>query len=274
MLGIERKQIIINLLKQKNRVYVSELSKQFQVTDETIRRDLKEIEKRGIATRSHGGAVLNQQGEIKPFIERELINRKLKEAIADQLKTLIHDGMVLMVDASTTTKLALERINPRLNLTVITNSYSLINDLSDNDNIRFIATGGECYGRYRAYVGTDAISTIKHYNADLALLSCHSLSLEQGYMESNQLESDVKCTMRAQSTQTIMLADHTKFNRKSLVNSLPLTDVDVLVTDVKPDLSWLNYFKIKGLTLIYPQPAQDSEAEGMASTSSDESCSF
>lgn len=258
MLGIERKQIIINILKQKNRVYVSELSQLLHVTDETIRRDLKEIEKRGIATRSHGGAVLNQQGEIKPFIEQELTNRSLKEIISLQLGNLIHDKMVLMVDASTTTKLALEKLNPRLNLTVITNSYSLINDLSDNDNIKFIATGGECFGRYRAYVGSDAINTIRHYNADVALLSCHSLSLDRGYMESNQLESDVKSTMREHATKTIMLADHTKFNHKSLVNSLQLTEVDTLVTDQQPDSNWVKYFNTKGLNLIYPKPEESS----------------
>lgn len=256
MLGIERKQLIIKQLKQNNRVLVKDLSSSFNVTEETIRRDIKELVSKGIAIKSHGGALLNpDHTQIKTFLDRELTNRELKECIAKQALELelICDGMVLMVDASTTTKSVIERLNPRLNITIITNSYTLINDMSDNENFRFIATGGECAGPYRAFVGSDALHMIRRYNVDLALLSCHSLSAEHGFMESNQLESDVKCAMSDQARHTVVLADHTKFDNISLVNSLPFNKVETLITDQKPTEQWCHLCSKLRMNLVYPQ---------------------
>lgn len=258
MLGIERKQQIIKQLKQNNKVLIKDLSNSFNVTEETIRRDIKELVRKGIAIKSHGGALLNpNNAEIKPFIDRELTNRELKDKIALQAIDLICDGMVLMVDASTTTKTVIERLSPRLNITIITNSYTLINDMSDNNNFKFIATGGECAGPYRAFVGSDAMHTIRRYNVDLALLSCHSLSLEHGFMESNQLESDVKCAMAEQAIHTVMLADHTKFDQLSLVNSLTFNQVETLVTDCAPNSKWLNACKKLRMNILYPELEED-----------------
>ena len=122
--------------------------------------------------------------------------------------------MVIMVDASTTTKIVIEHIDNAKHLTIITNSYTLIEQLCDRSNLRFIATGGEYYSKYKSYVGSDALRTIQRYNADLALLSCQSLSLYCGYTESNILEGDVKFAMSRQSSRTIEVADHTKFKRR------------------------------------------------------------
>lgn len=253
MLGIERKQQIIKQLKQNNRVLIKDLSTSFNVTEETIRRDIKELVRKGIAIKSHGGALLNPNNtEIKPFIDRELTNRELKEKIALQALELICDGMVLMVDASTTTKSVIERLNPRLNITIITNSYTLINEMSDNDNFKFIATGGECAGPYRAFVGSDALHMVRRYNVDLALLSCHSLSLDRGFMESNQLESDVKYAMSEQAQHTVVLADHTKFDRLSLVNSLPFSKVETLITDCAPSKEWQSQCEKLRINLVFP----------------------
>lgn len=252
MLALERKQFIIDRLKRDRKVYVSQLSRELAVTEETIRRDLKEIEKRGIAVRSHGGAMLNEGTILQTFAERETVNHDLKLKIAHCVQDFIHSGMIIMVDASTTTKMAIEAVDPQKELTIITNSYSLIADLSDKPNLRFIATGGECCGPYKAYVGSDALNTIRRYNVDLAILGCHSLSLECGYMESNQLEGDVKYAMSRQARQTVEVADHTKFNRRSFANVLAFSDVDVLATDERPDQAWLDYFAAHKLKLVYP----------------------
>ena len=150
MLALERKQRIIARLRQDRKVYVAELSRELEVTEETIRRDLKEMEKQGIAIRSHGGALLNSAAQIRPFTERETINHDLKAKIALCVQDFIEDGMVVMVDASTTTKMVIEQIENSKHLTIITNSYTLIDELSDRSNLRFIATGGECYGKYKA----------------------------------------------------------------------------------------------------------------------------
>ena len=261
MLALERKQKIIERLRQDRKVYVGELSRELDVTEETIRRDLKEIEKQGIAIRSHGGALLNDAAQVKPFSERETINHDLKTKIALCVQDFIEDGMVIMVDASTTTKMVIEHIDSAKHLTIITNSYTLIDQLSDRSNLRFIATGGEYYSKYKSYVGSDALRTIQRYNADLALLSCQSLSLDCGYTESNILEGDVKFAMSRQSSRTIEVADHTKFNRRSLANVLDFTDVDVLASDRRPETAWVDFFRQRKLTLVYPEASSEDEGE-------------
>lgn len=259
MLAVERKQKIIERLRRDRRVYVGELSRELDVTEETIRRDLKDIEKQGIAIRSHGGALLNSTSQVKPFLERETINHDLKWKIALCVQDLIEDGMVIMVDASTTTKMVIENIDNSKNLTIITNSYTLMDNMSERSNMRFIATGGEVYGKYKAYVGSDALRTIQRYNADLAILSCHSLSLDCGYTESNILEGDVKFAMSRRSARTIEVADHTKFNRRSLANVLDFTDVDVLASDRCPESAWVDFFKQRKLSLIYPEDSDNDD---------------
>ena len=104
--------------------------------------------------------------------------------------------------------------------------------------------------------------TIQRYNADLAILSCHSLSLDCGYTESNILEGDVKFAMSRRSARTIEVADHTKFNRRSLANVLDFTDVDVLASDRRPETAWVDFFRQRKLTLVYPQDQAEDNATG------------
>lgn len=248
--------MIIAQLRREQKVYVAQLSRTLNVTEETIRRDLKVMEQKGIIIREHGGATLNKTSAIKPFTERERINYEKKSVIADLVQDLIIDGMSIMVDASTTTKLVIERISPDKQLTIITNSFTLINELMSCPNLKFIATGGECSGPYKAYVGSDALNTISHYNVDLAILSCHSATLTEGYMESNQLEGDVKRAMARQAASVIEVADQTKLNRRSFCNVLGITEADCLVTDHAPDATWIDFFRQRKLRLIYPEKSK------------------
>ena len=251
MLAIERKQEIYDLIKKNHKVVVSELSLQLNVTEETIRRDLKELESRGLVTRSHGGAILREERMPNlPFTEREVINFEAKSIIAHIAQELIKDGMTIMVDTSTTAKFIVSGIDSNKKVTIITNSYMLINELSTKSNLRIIATGGECFVRYKAYVGRDAINTIHQYNADLGILGCNALAKDRGLVESNAEESDVKLAMAEHSLKTLICADHSKFDKYSTINTLKFNELDYFVTDVRPDQSWLdlfNKFNIKAL---------------------------
>lgn len=253
MLAIERKQYIVNRLKAEKKVYVSTLSKQLNVVEETIRRDLKELERKGIAMRSYGGAILKLDSNTLSFLERETTNYDLKKKIADLLNEQIEDGMILMIDTSTTAKTVAESLVNKKNITVITNSYKLINDLSSKSSIRFIGTGGDTLSHYQAFVGCDAIHTLKRYNADMAILGCIGLSKDKGFMETNSLEAELKAIMSEQSNQTVIVADHTKFDTQGKINMFSFSQVDLMVTDEKPHNEWLEFFNNKKFNVIYPE---------------------
>ena len=114
MLGIERRQKIMEELVQNRKVYVGDLSKIFKVTEETIRRDLEKLEKQDLLSRSYGGAVLKEHtSEDLSFIKRTSINNSDKELIAQKAEALINDGDTLMVDASTTCLALLQHLRQK-----------------------------------------------------------------------------------------------------------------------------------------------------------------
>lgn len=252
MLALERKQIIIERLRSEKKVYVAKLSEELDVAQETIRRDLKELEHKGIAVRSFGGAVLRKDAPLESFLEREASNSPLKKIIADLVQDFIHNDMTIMADTSTTAKAVVESLTCQKNLTVITNSYRLINDLSEKSSISFIGTGGQVLGQLQAFTGIDAINTIKRYNADIAILGCNGVNINSGFTESNIEECAVKLAMSSQAKRTFIVTDHTKFERIGLINAIAFNQVDCLITDEKPADEWLSFFKNLSIELIYP----------------------
>ena len=250
MFAIERKQYIIELLYKNKRVLVSDLSRSLNVTEETIRRDLKELEKTGLVVRSHGGAVLSDSGtDNTSFIGRENTNSSAKNKIGQIAADLIENHMFLMVDTSTTSKAVINQIKNKKDITILTNSYRLINDLSYNENIHFIGTGGDVLPHYQAFVGSDALKTIGRYHADLAILGTHAISPDFGFMESNVEECDVKIAMASHSKKNIIVADHSKFDQTSKVMFLSVRDTDMVVTDKVPGQKWTELFSRNNITL-------------------------
>ena len=132
MLALERRNIILEKLQEEKRVVVGELSAFFKVSEETIRRDLDKLEKEGIATKSYGGAVLNESNSIDmPFNVRKKENVVGKQKIAELIAAQIHDGDHIILDASTTAVFIAKALKEKSNLTVITNSIEIIIELSD-----------------------------------------------------------------------------------------------------------------------------------------------
>ncbi|MCR5535853.1 MAG: DeoR/GlpR family DNA-binding transcription regulator [Succinivibrio sp.] len=251
MLAIERKQRIVALLKEHKRVYVSLLSEELNVAEETIRRDLKEIEKKGIAIKCYGGAILKSGSENFSFLERVTQNFEAKREIARCVMTMIHDGMTLMVDTSTTAKAVIDSIKNLKDITVITNSYKLISDNADSQ-IRFIGTGGEAIQKYQAFVGSDAGATIRRYNADLAILGCSGVTMEKGFMETNIYEATLKSIMVEYAKETVIVADHNKFERISKINNFRFSDIDYFATDLRPTEAWCSFLEHENISLLYP----------------------
>ena len=143
MLAIERKNEILSILQKEQRVLVAELSTRYQVTEETIRRDLEKLEKEGFVKKTYGGAVLNKNSTIDmPLKIREKTNRKEKQKIAQTVASLIEDGESIMLDSSSTSLMIAQELKKKKKLTVITNSVEVLIELSGCEGIKVISTGG------------------------------------------------------------------------------------------------------------------------------------
>lgn len=252
MLGIERRQLIMDKIKQDKKVYVSELSQLFRVTEETVRRDLEKLEGDNLLRRSYGGAVLNEQkaSEDLSFLKRSTINSETKEYIAQKAQNLISDGDTIMVDSSTTCLALLHHLQNHQDITIITNSIRLAYDFSTSP-FRIISTGGSLRANSMALTGSATCTALERYYADIALISCKGIHEQLGVMESNEEESVVKQVMLAQAKKSLLLIDSSKFDKTAFVKTCELSAIDTLVTDKRPEDSWLETLSKKQVELIY-----------------------
>lgn len=252
MLGIERRQKIAEIIHRDRKVYVSDLSQLFNVTEETIRRDLEKLESEGLLTRTYGGAITNQHTiEDLPFPTRTTMNLESKQIIAVKAADLINDGDTIVIDASTTCLELMQTLKKsKQDLTVITNSVKIPSDFIYSD-FNIISTGGTLRAHSFALIGPVAQNTIENYYVDIAVMSCKSLSLDKGIMESNEPEGEIKKKMIQQAEKTILLVDHTKFDKTAFVKLFEFEDFDYIVTDREPSNEWLELLRKHNIQLIY-----------------------
>lgn len=231
MLPAERHRAIIQLVNSKGSMRVKELSQMFEVTEETVRRDLDILENEGFLRRSHGGAVrlLDEATEI-PYLQREGENVPEKEAIAREAIKYIEPGDRIVLDASTTAwNVAL--VLPNVKLTVLTNSLKVALELSSRDKVDVISTGGILRASSLSYVGPLAEEALSKFYVNKAFISCKGIHLEYGISESNALQALVKRKMIDMSDRVFLLADHTKLQVRDFTSVAQLDEIDVLITD-------------------------------------------
>lgn len=251
MLGLERRQKIMEKIQLDRKVYVSELAKSFKVTEETIRRDLEKLESQDLLRRSYGGAVIAEStSDELSYTRRSTINSESKLAIAEKAASLIHDGDTIMMDSSTTCQALLQRLKGQRDITVITNSIRLMSDFT-NSGFKMICTGGTMRESSCALTGSIACQTLSKYYVDFAFISCKSIDLKKGIMESNESESRVKSVMMQQARKTILLVDHSKFDKTAFVKCDDFEHIDTVVTDDAPSKEWQEYFSEHHISLIF-----------------------
>lgn len=252
MLAIERRQKIMAMLNENKSVLVPELAKLFNVTEETIRRDLEKLEKEGLLKRTYGGAVLVENYNVDiPFEFRNATNIEGKKQIALTLIKYIEDGDTLVMDSSTSALQVAKLLKTKKKITVITNSEQIINELKVFEDIKVISTGGTLRNRSLSLVGPIAENTLKSLNANKAIISCKGFDIEKGFTESNELEAQVKKMMIEIADQVYMIADHTKMNKTALVNIATLDDVDFIFTDKILPPSQENAIREKNVEIVY-----------------------
>ena len=252
MLAIERRNAILAKLATDGKVIVSDLSTEFNVTEETIRRDLEKLDKEGLAKKTYGGAiVLDSHGADLPFNVRKRVNANLKENIAQKIADLIRDGDSIILDSSTTAISVTKYIKNRENLTLITNSVEILLELSDKSGWKILSTGGKLKNGSLALVGSSAEQMIRDYHVHIAVCSSKGIDMNMGISDSNEEDATMKKAIFSSADRKILAIDSTKFNRRSFVKVFSVSDVDTVVTDEKPSDEWIEFFEKNQVELIY-----------------------
>lgn len=252
MLPRERIEIIKAIALKEKKVYVSKLSEKFNVTEETIRRDLEKLESEGIVTRSYGGAILNVEktNDDIPFNKRSKINIEIKKCIANKALNFIKEGSTIAADSSSTVLEVLRLIKDRKDVTVITNSVEVFQDFNQS-GLNIISTGGIFVEKSLSLQGSITQNTIKKYNVDIALISCKGLDLEKGILDSNEFEAEIKRSIIKQANKVLLLVDHTKYDKTAFVKLFEYEDIDYIITDREPNEEWMNLLHANNVEVVY-----------------------
>jgi DeoR family fructose operon transcriptional repressor len=232
MFATERQQAILDRARADGRVDVLSLAGEFEVTPETIRRDLTSLERRRLLRRTHGGAVAVERVDVEPHVsEREQRHAGEKRRMARvALDELPDEGAVMFDAGSTTAELARQLPDDR-ELTVVTNGLTVALLLAERRNITLHVLGGRTRGRTLATVDAWADRALSEIFVDVAFLGANGVSLARGLTTPDVAEATTKRAMIGAARRTVILADHTKFEADAFARFGELSDVDVIVTD-------------------------------------------
>ena len=231
----DRHNRIVEQVRGAGRVLVAELAERFDVTPETIRRDLTALDRCGALRKVHGGAIPASALPETGVTQREQVNTSAKQSIARAALERLgpEPGTTVLVDAGTTTG-ALARLLPTdRELTIITNSVLTAASLAAVGHTRVRILGGQLRGLTQAAVGSEAVEALSALRVDVALLGANGVSAAHGLSTPDPDEATVKRAMVRSARQVVALVDSTKIGQEHLVSFASLDDVDLLVTDVE-----------------------------------------
>ncbi|MBO1001830.1 DeoR/GlpR family DNA-binding transcription regulator [Pseudogracilibacillus auburnensis] len=234
MLAQERYRIILEMLEVSQIVKVPELCERFNVSIETVRRDLEFLEQEGKLKRVYGGAVLNRQSSAEPsYNTRSTRNAAEKAMIGKKTAELISDGETLMIDLGTTTLEVARYLKDKKNLTIITNCMTIAQELVDVSTFRVILPGGILRPNELALSGFISEQFMREFNVDKTIIGVGGITKDNGISDYHLEETRVRKIMIEKGKQIIAVADHSKFGIKALVNVCSIDEIDTIVTNDK-----------------------------------------
>lgn len=227
----DRRQDILDLLRQGEAMGIHGLASILAVSDETVRRELRLLEADGLIERIHGGARLAKSVEEGPFEARLHRNAAAKQRIAATVAQVVEDGESLYLDASSTAFHIAQALKGKRDLTVVTNALGVAAELGGRNGNRLYLAGGELDDRYRAFFDATARAYLAQFRPGMAIVSTESVDPDAGFTDYHIGEGEVCRQMIGQSRRVTIAVDASKFDRASVVAVASFADVDRIVSD-------------------------------------------
>lgn len=237
-------------LRSEERLAVSGLARSLDVSEETIRRDLAELERRGMLRRVHGGAVPLRLDQEQPLIDRGRYNLREKARVAERARLLLADGMSIFIDTGTTT-LAFARRLIGQNVTVTTNSVDIAL-LLGSSLPRVHLAPGTLRTKDNALVGYETVSYVGRYFYDIAFMGIAACDATLGWMDYEEHESALRQALRGRARRSVILADHGKFDRQAYLKTFALNETLTVVCDRPPPAHFVQEFARHEVEVLYP----------------------
>lgn len=253
----ERQKEIIEIARKSGRVLVDELAQRFDVTPQTVRRDLNELCDRRLLSRIHGGAILASGVINASYDARRFIARAEKQAIGGAAAGLIQNGASLFINIGTTTEEVARALSDHKELLVITNNLNVAVMLYPNPNIEVIIAGGAVRRADGAVVGESAAHFISQFKVDYAIIGASALDLDGALLDFDYREVSVAKIIIENARTVILVADRLKFERTAPVRIAHISDIDIFVTDHLPSAEFLALCQENAVKIIEANPEID-----------------
>jgi DeoR/GlpR family transcriptional regulator of sugar metabolism len=248
MLKKERQAYIIQQINIHNKVLSSDLSVQLNVSEDTVRRDLQELDEEGKLTKVHGGALSKsfhftiQNNNIYQHTEKKIIAHKAIE--------LIKDGMLVVLSGGTTIRELVKNLPEDLNATFITVSIPTALELLNHPNSEVIFLGNKLIKSAQMSVGAEVVQKLSEIRADLCFLGTNSIDINEGITDLEWEIIEVKKAMMKAAKKTVSLAISEKINTVQRLQVCKIEDVDMMITELNPEEPLLQSYKEKGLIVL------------------------
>jgi len=248
----ERQHQIMELLHEHRSVKVADLIKKFQVSIETVRRDLEYLEREGMLKRVHGGAVLEEINSRElSFMDRQNKHLEAKKELAEYAARYIIEGQSIALDVSTTnTEFAKVLAKKFEKLTVLTNSLPIVQELASKSNFTILLAGGIVRNQEMCVVGDMAEAFISQFHIDTFFMSMSGISLTNGLTDYGIGEVQIKQRMLKSAQKAIVLADSSKFDVISLLKVCDFNQVDKIITDSRINPKIMDKYLNQGIEVI------------------------
>ena len=247
----QRGQKIIELLKHSSGVRVSELSNLFGVSEATIRRDLERLQEVGTVKRVHGGAILTEKATPEPpVILRRVEQANEKERIGKAATRLVENGDTIFIGSGKTTESLTLNLRGRKDLTVITNSMVVINNLAQEEGITVISTGGLVRPSENSFIGHLTEHALEELRPSKVFMGIRAICLSRGLTNDHMPEVSTDRVIIHCAPEIILMADHTKFGKVSTAFVAPLTAVHKVITDSETPKSIITALEEMGVEVI------------------------
>jgi DeoR/GlpR family transcriptional regulator of sugar metabolism len=249
MVKEERLQLILEQLSKENKVRLEHLSDLLKVSEDTVRRDIKTLDSQGLLKAVRGGALANSPIPHH-YRDRENYDLGQKRAIALKALNFLKDGHVVFFDGGTSVVALAASLPKNLRITVVTNSFPVVNVLEDHPNVEVIFAGGRLYKVSFTAIGIDALNTIKNVRADVCFLGVCSIHHTIGITAKDYEDSQIKKLMITQAVKTVALSTLEKTSTVEAFYIGPATALDSIITEADPNHNALKVYKELGIEII------------------------
>ena len=246
----DRQEAILKHLRSSGSVEVEPLAFEWAVTTQTVRRDLAELCKAGLATRTHGGAKRMITSSVIAYEDRRLNQTEAKISIADAAAALIPNGASLALNIGTTTEMVAEALRLHENLTVVSNNINMVPILRASRLKSLFLIGGDVRLSDGAIIGSNAIKEISSYKFDFAVIGASSLDDDGSILDFDQREVSVTRAILQNARKTILVADVSKFELSAPFKICDAKDLDYVILNAPPPPTFENSLLKQSTTLI------------------------